>query len=312
MIPTDLIETTRISVANTLQRFLCSRRHVSYIERHIGRAFSLSKKFLSDNNDLLVTKADKGQSTVVMNKTDYLLKMESLLSDEFTYKKINKNPTKPLMNKINSLLKSWLNNKLIDERTYKHLNCTNGNLPRCYGLPKTHKPGFPLRIIVSTVGSALYNLSTYIQDILQRSVVKPASHINDGWSFSKKIKDVIIEGGQVMISLDVSSLFTNIPKELVLTAIEKRWNNISSATNFSLAQFIHVVELILDSTSFSFNGQFYEQIFGSPMGSPLSPILADIALQEKEITKKNFLQQQITLSSFQSHFLVLAELKKMT
>ncbi|XP_072745804.1 uncharacterized protein [Anoplolepis gracilipes] len=217
-----------------------------------------------------------------MNKTDYLLKMELILSDEFTYKKINKNPTKPLTNKINSLLKSWLSNELIDERTYKHLNCTNGNLPCCYGLPKIHNPGFPLRIIVTTVGSPLYNLSTYIQDILQRSIIKPALHINDGWSFSKKIKDGIIESRQVMISLDVSSLFTNVPKELVLSTIEKRWNNISSATSLCLSQFIHVVELILDSTSFSFNGQFYEQIFGSPMGSSLSPILADIVMDDLE------------------------------
>ncbi|EFN65841.1 hypothetical protein EAG_08549, partial [Camponotus floridanus] len=39
---------------------------------------------------------------------------------------------------------------------------------------------------------------------------------------------------------------------------------------------------ILDSTSFSFNGQFYEQIFGSPMGPRLLPILADIVMDDLE------------------------------
>lgn len=61
-----------------------------------------------------------------------------------------------------------------------------------------------------------------------------------------------------MISLDVSSLFTNISKELVMNAIKKRWNDLSNNTKFNLSQFSHVIELILDSTSFSFNGQFYE------------------------------------------------------
>ncbi|KAL6418952.1 hypothetical protein ACFW04_014162 [Cataglyphis niger] len=79
-----------------------------------------------------------------------------------------------------------------------------------------------------------------------------------------------------MISLDVTALFINIPKELVLRAIKKHWNDIAPNTKFNLSQFLYAVEIILDSTSFSFNGKFYEQIFGSPMGSPLSSILTDI------------------------------------
>ena len=31
-----------------------------------------------------------------------------------------------------------------------------------------------------------------------------------------------------------------------------------------------------------FNNKFYKQIFGIPMGSPLSPILADIVMQDFE------------------------------
>ncbi|KAL6418382.1 hypothetical protein ACFW04_012167 [Cataglyphis niger] len=85
-----------------------------------------------------------------------------------------------------------------------------------------------------------------------------------------------------MISLDVTALFTNIPKELVLRAIEKRWNDIAPNTKFNLSQFLCAVEIILDSTSFSFNGKFYEQIFGSPMGSLLSSILTDIVMDDLE------------------------------
>ncbi|XP_071578891.1 uncharacterized protein [Temnothorax nylanderi] len=50
----------------------------------------------------------------------------------------------------------------------------------------------------------------------------------------------------------------------------------------NLDQFLHAVKLVLGSTSFSFNGEFYEQIFGSPMGSPLSPILADMVMDDLE------------------------------
>ncbi|XP_029664892.1 uncharacterized protein LOC115236523 [Formica exsecta] len=281
-IPYELIETTRISVANSLERFLCRSKHINLSDRYILKGFSLCKEFLRNNDDIFVTRADKGQVTVVMDKKDYLEKMESILNDQSTYKKVNKDPIRQLTNKINLLVKSWHNNGLIDVSTYKYLNITNGNLPRCYGLPKIHKTGFPLRIIVSSLNSPLYNVSKFIHDILHNSNLQPKSHIKDGWSFAAVMKEKLINDDEIMISLDVTALFTNIPKELVLRAIEKRWNDIAPNTNFNLLQFLHAVEIVLNSTSFSFNGQFYEQIFGSPMGSPLSPILADIVMDDLE------------------------------
>jgi len=45
---------------------------------------------------------------------------------------------------------------------------------------------------------------------------------------------------------------------------------------------IGAIDLVLSSTSFAFNGKYYEQIYGSPMGSLLSPILADIVMEDLE------------------------------
>lgn len=42
------------------------------------------------------------------------------------------------------------------------------------------------------------------------------------------------------------------------------------------------VRLVLDSTFFVFNDVLYKQTFGTPMGSPLSPVLADLVLQDLE------------------------------
>ncbi|XP_011338800.2 uncharacterized protein LOC105280186 [Ooceraea biroi] len=140
---------------------------------------------------------------------------------------------------------------VIDDSTFKWLRTTNGNLPRCYGLPKIHKS-------------------------------EPKSHIKDSWTFVKKIKELKIEPGEVLVSLDVVSLFTNIPRNLVFQGIEKRWSLISADTALNLNQFLHAIDLVLGSTSFQFNGVCYEQIFGSSMGSPLSPIVADMVLDNLE------------------------------
>jgi len=55
-------------------------------------------------------------------------------------------------------------------------------------------------------------------------------------------------------------------------------------------EFISVIKLILSSTFFTFNNKIYKQTFGTLVSSPLSPIIADIVLQnlkEKTLTRIN-------------------------
>jgi len=85
-----------------------------------------------------------------------------------------------------------------------------------------------------------------------------------------------------MVSLDVISLFTNIPTDLALNSIDKRWNLISQHTLIPLQEFKDAVKFVLSSTFFTFNNIVYKQIFGTPMGSPLSPVIADLVMQDLE------------------------------
>jgi len=146
------------------------------------------------------------------------------------------------------------------------------------------KTGSPLRIVVSSVGSPLYDVARFLREILSNSIKKPNSNIKDSWLFVTKINNTpTIESHEVLMSLDVTSLFTNIPKELVIQGIRNRWNDIKNITKMSQAQFLDAIDLVLSSASFKFDGKYYEQIYGSPMGSPLSPILADIIMDDLEI-----------------------------
>ena len=84
-------------------------------------------------------------------------------------------------------------------------------------------------------------------------------------------------------------MYTNIPTELVSKSIERRWNLMENKTSIPLHEFIKAIMIIIHSTFFSFDNKIFKQIFGMPMGSPLSPILANIVLQdfEQEIITKN-------------------------
>jgi len=270
-------------VVNSLSSNLYSNKHLNYFDAHIHREFVKCKKFLKNNQDIFVTKADKGQVTVIMDSATYKDQMFKVLDDANTYKIVKNNPLRKITTKCDNLLKAWLDNDIIDEKTFRTLKCTNGNLPRCYGLPKIHKPGHPLRIVVSSVGSPLYNIAKFIHGILSGSIKKPYSHVKDGWSFAATIKGMTIEPRERFVSLDVASLFTNIPKELVMRGVTNRWNDIQKNTRLSLEQLLFALDMILCSTSFVFEGRIYEQIYGSPMGSPLSPILADMVMEDLEI-----------------------------
>jgi hypothetical protein len=77
-----------------------------------------------------------------------------------------------------------------------------------------------------------------------------------------------------IVSLDVVSLFSNIPLQLVLEDISSNWNTIKTHCKIPLNYFMDIINFIFENNYFSFNKQFYTQIFGTPMGSNLSPTLA--------------------------------------
>jgi len=126
--------------------------------------------------------------------------MEDCLSDINIYSILQRNPVNKLLINLKELLKRWLNSKYISIQTHNYINLI---LPRAYGLPKIHKKGFPLRIIVSSSGSPLHNLATYLQRILQDSLPIPFSHINNSFDLINKLNGLHIPENCILVSLDV-------------------------------------------------------------------------------------------------------------
>ncbi|XP_011868003.1 PREDICTED: uncharacterized protein LOC105562081, partial [Vollenhovia emeryi] len=241
-----------------------------------------TKQFVKDHPEILFTRADKGNITVAMKVSDYHIKMDELLSDTDTYITIKKDPSKGLMRELRDLLVRRRRNEYISERTYKSLLSTDGVLPRAYGLPKVHKLECPLRIIVSSVNSPLFNIADFLHKIIQKNIDPPKSHIQNSFQLVDELCNIELEPNYQLASLDVISLFTNVPLDSVIHSLKNRWNSISGHTPLTCEEFLIGIRLVLNSTYFKFNNQVYKQIFGTPMGSPLSPIVASIVLQDLE------------------------------
>jgi len=84
------------------------------------------------------------------------------------------------------------------------------------------------------------------------------------------------------VSLDVISLFTNVPIDLIMDLLEVKWHLIERHIIIPKQKFLNAIKVVLNSIYFKFNDKIYKQTFGAPIGSPLSPIVADLIMQDFE------------------------------
>jgi len=263
--------------------------NINYIDKHrtdtdrkIIDALYATKTFINDNPDIIFTRADKGNTVVALDRTDYKYKMDLSLSDTTTYSILKRNPANSLLKNLKSILKRWGNSKYLPSNKLFFLNSSNAVLPRAYGLPKIHKPGFPLRIIISSIDSPLHNLAEFLQNILNQSLPTALSHLRNGSDLTKKLVNFRFSDDSSLVSLDVVSLFTNVPVDMVLDILNDNWQHILTHTSIPKTEFITTTKFVLESTFFQFDQKYYKQTFGVPMGSPLSPVVADLVMQRLE------------------------------
>ena len=67
-----------------------------------------------------------------------------------------------------------------------------------YGSVKIHKEGYPLRPIVSAVGSATYYASSYVNKVLSTYAEQIPSFVKNTADFIEKIKTMTIEDDEIM------------------------------------------------------------------------------------------------------------------
>ena len=171
-------------------------------------------KKLSRNKNLIILRPDKGNGVVIVNRVDYINKVESLLSNASKFKKLDTESLDLCLRRENKLIR-FLRDKLlkqnkIPEEIYKELFLSGSTPGVIYGLPKVHKTNCPARPILSAIGTYKYKLAQFFVPILQPYAVNEYV-IRDSFSFVSEITSFNTDVELVMASFGVSSLFTNIP-----------------------------------------------------------------------------------------------------
>jgi len=99
--------------------------------------------------------------------------------------------------------------------------------------------------------------------------------------FSKEIRKHPVLEDDILVSYDVTSLFTNVPVQetiniLVEKAFTDKWFNSTYNLNLQKDQLTQLLRMASTDQLFQFDGQLYEQREGIAMGSPLGLLLANV------------------------------------
>ena len=88
------------------------------------------------------------------------------------------------------------------------------------------------------------------------------------------------------MSYDAHSLFTSIPIDPAINIIRKHLEqdkDLHQRTNMTVNHICCLLEFCLKNTFFQYKGRYYEQTEGAAMGSPISPIVANLFMEDFEV-----------------------------
>ena len=110
----------------------------------------------------------------------------------------------------------------LSQQARKKLAPRQSTVPQIYGLPKIHKIDVPLPPIVCTIGSPTYGLAKELARILTPLSGETRSFVKNSAHFVEKISSVKIDSNDCLVSFDVKSLFTQVPRQDALGIIKDR------------------------------------------------------------------------------------------
>ena len=132
-----------------------------------------------ENSEINIKKADKGTTTVIMNKIDKIKEGMTLIEVKEHYRPLEKPMVEETARKVRNIITELYQKKHIDEMTLKWLSQTPNppRIPVFYTLTKTHKVNLSSRPIISGCDSPTERISAFVDSLLQPIIKEQQSYI---------------------------------------------------------------------------------------------------------------------------------------
>ncbi|KAG4072308.1 hypothetical protein HA402_004240 [Bradysia odoriphaga] len=243
-------------------------------------------KYLKENRAILVLSSDKGGKAVIMDRYDYLRKMNEHINagiEKSVYKRIDHKSIDCIRKEVETTFKrkiETLNPFLLLDgfSPYKLMKPEPYLIPRIYGCPKIHKTDVPMRPIISSPDMIGHALSSWLLSHL-KSVADHLDKFNvvNATRLIADLKYCRLEQGHRLFSYDYVSMFTNVNIRETEMIILEFYHLITAKTTVTFPVFIEMLRLYtVDTTYFMYNDGIYIQTKGLAMGNRLAQFLAEI------------------------------------
>ena len=129
---------------------------------------------------------------------------------------------------------------------------------------------------------------------LQKYTGVTPSFVKDSKDFSQHLRSVELGEGEELVSFDMPALFTSIPVPTALEVINQlitehiedprtkgKYNCSFKGNTVGLEknEVMNLLKLVLENCVLSFQGNFFKQLHSAAMGSPCSPVVANIYME---------------------------------
>ncbi|CAF4858579.1 unnamed protein product [Rotaria socialis] len=234
---------------------------------------------------LVLQKTDKSKVFHLGTRQHYQKKSNEYMEKTEAYQWLGVND--PLPNLIERTNKYLLDLRLahwITQKQYELLcvKPSEAKLAHLYYLPKTHKPGTPLRPIVSGLKHPTIKISTYLDQLLRPLFNKVGlkTTTTSGFEVMKQVYEwstTNLRKETLLCTIDVVDLYTMIPQTEGVLAIKKMLDylELKQIGGLKIETIIRLSRFVMTNNYFLYEGQYYHQIRGGAMGSPLTLTIAN-------------------------------------
>ncbi len=277
-------------------------------------------KSLANNSEIIITNADKGGCVVVLDSVQYGeiclrhlldpayeevkefgtgtgrvdLDETDLFSTNFVEPDCADTLVKQLCRQLMSLLFALTRSGDLEVSERKWLQPSqpySGALPRFYGLPKVHKLGaLQIRPIIASCEMFCDKLMKKLKQIINLLLWGETS-LKNSYELVNILEDYThFSSEDKLISFDVKSLYTRVP---IKETLEIVWHHLEALRNWSSDVLIGItslsnygimklLDLALSNCYFTWENKLYRQVSSLLMGGRLSPILANLYMENLE------------------------------
>ena len=238
---------------------------------------------LRHDSNIIVKPSDKSKGFVLMSRNNYVDKVAAMLDNLEDYERCQvkveelDKRAKGVIKIIEGKLPTALSKAIIPG---------NSRMSQFYGLPKDHKPGLPLRPVVSTCGSTWSGVSLVLERVLNQLLEFVPAHLSSTEECIAELRSLgRMPENCIVASLDVVSLYSNIPiAESIDAAMEllEMHRQQVDMFNLSLEDMRRLLESVLNSNYFAFGETVYRQRKGLAMGNHLAPPMAIVFMSKLE------------------------------